>query len=243
MNNELWKAISENVLFLLQFFGIIIAMFLIAYIAEKIIKKRNNDTERILATRKIAVIGIFSAIAAILHILKFSVPFIAPAFYEMDLSEIPVVIGALAYGPVAGVMIEFCKIVLKLLMTGTTTAFVGDLANFVVGCSFVLPASIIYYYRKSKKSAIIGCVTATVTITVFATIFNAVYLIPTFAKMFMGSDINVIIGMGNAVNSAIDSVWSLAILAVAPFNFLKGVITSLIVLLVYKKLSPVLKKQ
>ncbi|MCL2052231.1 MAG: ECF transporter S component [Lachnospiraceae bacterium] len=243
MNNELWKSISENVLFLVQFFGIVIAMFIIAYAAEKIIKKRNNDTERVFATRKVVVIGMFSALAAILHIFKFSVPFIAPAFYEMDLSEVPVIIGAFAFGPVAGVMIEFCKILLKLLLTGTSTAFVGDLANFVIGCSYVLPASIIYAFRKSRKRAIIGCVVGTASIGVFGMAFNALYLIPTFAKMFFGNNIDVIIGMGNAVHSVIDSVWTLALFAVLPFNLLKGLIVSVITLLVYKKLSPLLKKQ
>ncbi|MCL2254684.1 MAG: ECF transporter S component [Lachnospiraceae bacterium] len=242
MNKNLWESISDNVFFLLQFFGIIIVMFIIAYAAEKLIKRRNKDKEPILATGKIVIIGIFSAIATILHMLKFSVPFIAPAFYEMDLSEIPVIIGAFAFGPVVGVMIEFCKILLKIIFTGTTTAFVGDLANFVVGCSYVLPASIIYAYRKSKKAAVIGCVIGTATITIFATIFNALYLIPTFAKMFMGNDIGIIIGMGNAVNQAIDSVWTLAFFAVAPFNFIKGTIISLVTLLVYKKLSPILKR-
>ena len=241
MNNELGKAISENVLFLLQFLGIAAAMFLIAYAAEKIIKKRTKDRERILATRKIAVIGVFSAIAAILHIFDFSLPFIAPEFYKMDLSEIPVLIGAFAYGPVTGVMIEFCKILLKLLIKGTTTAFVGDLANFIVGCGYVLPAAVIYAWRKRKSTAVIGCIAGTVSITVFATILNAVYLIPTFAKMFMGNNIEVIIGMGHAVNGAIGSVWTLALYAVAPFNFLKGAVISVVTLLVYKKLSPVLK--
>jgi riboflavin transporter FmnP len=228
----------------LQFFGIIIAMFIIAYIAEKIIKKRNNDTERVLTTRKIAVIGVFSAIAAILHAyLKFPVVFIAPAFLEMDLAELPVLIAAFAYGPVAGVVIEFCKILLKLILTGTTTAFVGELANFVISCSYILPASIIYAYYKNKKSAIIGCIAGTLCITVFGAAFNALYLIPTFARMFMGNNIDIIIGMGNAINSAIDSVWTLTIFAIVPFNLLKGTLTSLVAILIYKKLSPVLKKR
>lgn len=242
MNNDLLKSISENVLFLLQFLGIIVAMFVIAYLAEKMIKKQNHDTERVLSTRKIVVIGLFSALAAILHVMKFPVPFIAPAFYEMDLSELPVIIGAFAYGPVAGVMIECCKILLKMIMTGTTTAFVGDLANFVIGCSYVLPASIFYAYRKSKKAARIGCIIGTVSIAVFGAVFNALYLIPTFAKMFMGNNIEVIIGMGTAVNSMIDSVWTLALFAVLPFNLLKGIVVSVITLLVYKKLSPILKR-
>ena len=75
----------------------------------------------------------------------------APSFYELDFSEIPVMICAFAMGPVAGVAAELCKVLLKLVLKGTTTAFVGDFANFVVGCSLVLPASIVYYIRKSKR--------------------------------------------------------------------------------------------
>ena len=84
--------------------------------------------------------NLFSALAMILHIFDFPVLFLAPGFYKLDFSEIPALVGTFAFGPVAGVMIEFCKILLKLVVKGTSTAFVGDLANFVIGCSLVLPA-------------------------------------------------------------------------------------------------------
>ena len=138
--NGLLQSIQENMVFLLEFLGIVVLMVLIAYVAEKLDKKRNGEKQRILSTQKIAVIGMFSAVAAILHMLDFPVPF-APEFYKLDFGELPALIGAFAYGPVAGVMIEFCKIVLKLIFKGTSTAFVGDLANFVIGCSFLLPPS------------------------------------------------------------------------------------------------------
>ena len=130
MGNGLWQNVKDNVTLVLVSLGIAIALFVIAYAAEKFIKKKNGDTERILSTRKIAMIGVFSAIAMILHILDFPVPF-APPFYKLDFSELPVLIGTFAFGPVAGSMIELCKIMLKLLIKGTNTAFVGDLANFV----------------------------------------------------------------------------------------------------------------
>ena len=242
MNSELWKAVGDNALFVLQFGAIIVAMFVIAYIAERAIKRKSGDKERILATRKIAFVGVFSAIAAILHILRFSVPFIAPAFYEMDLGELPALIGAFAYGPLAGVLIVFIKVLLKLLFQGTQTAFVGDLANFVIGCSLVLPAAIIYARRKTKKTALIACAAATLIAAAFATVFNALYLIPTFARMFFGGSLDVILGMGSAINGAITSVWTLALIAVAPFNLLKCAVISTVTLLIYKKLSPILKK-
>lgn len=240
MKQNLWTTVMENAVFVLQFLGIVAAMFAIAYIAEKLIKKKAGDGERILSTRKIAMIGVFSAIAAVLHVLDFPIPF-APPFYKLDFSELPALIGAFAFGPVAGVMIEFCKIVLKLLAKGTSTAFVGDLANFIIGCSFLLPSSILYTLRKNKKTAIVGCIAGTVVMTVFGTYLNVIYLIPKFSQLF-GVPLEAIIGMGTAINPAITSVNTLALFAVAPMNILKGTMISVLAMLVYKKLSPILKE-
>lgn len=237
--NGLLQSIQENVVFLLEFLAVICALFLAAYIAEKWAKKVSGDTERVLSTRKIAVIGVFSAIAAVLMLFEFPVPF-APPFYKVDFSELPALIGTFAYGPVAGVMIELCKIVLKLFMKGTTTAFVGDLANFSIGCSFLLPASIVYLLKKTKRNAVIGCITGTLVMTVVGTAFNALYLLPKFAQLY-GMPLDAIISMGTAINPAITNVSSFVIMAVAPLNLLKGTTISVITLLVYKKLSPVLK--
>ena len=140
MGNGLLQSIADNVIFVLVCVSVAAALFLIAYAAEKSVQKKNGVTERILNTRKITMIGLFSALAVILHLFDFPVPFLAPGFYKLDFSEIPALVGAFAFGPVAGVMIEFCKILLKLVIKGTSTAFVGDLANFVIGCSLVLRA-------------------------------------------------------------------------------------------------------
>ncbi len=238
--NDLMQSVTENLIFVLEFLGIVVLMFAVAYGAEKMAKKKSGDTERILSTRKITLIGVFSAIAFILMLLEFPVPF-APAFYELDFSEIPVLVGTFAFGPVAGVMIEFCKILLKLVFKGTSTAFVGDLANFIIGCSFILPASILYVNKKTKKTAVIGSVTGTVCMTVFGTAFNAVYLLPKFAQLY-GMPLDAIVGMGTAINPAINSVVTLVIFAVAPLNILKGGSVSVVTMLVYKKLSPILKE-
>ena len=239
MNNGLWSSVVDNAMFVLVSVGIAAVLFLAAYLAEKHLKKKNGDEERILTTRKIAMIGVFSAISAVLMLFEFPVPF-APSFYELDFSEIPALVGAFAFGPVAGVMIEFCKIMLKLFMKGTSTAFVGDLANFVIGCSFILPAAIIYMFKKTKKNAIASA-TGTLIMTVFGTMFNAVYLLPAFSKLY-GMPLDAIVGMGTAINSSITSVTSLVIFAVAPLNLLKGGSVSLVTMLTYKKLSPILKE-
>lgn len=239
MSNGLLQSIADNVIFVLVCIVIAVALFMVAYAAEKYVYKRDGITERILNTRKIAMIGLFSALAVILYLLDFPVPF-APPFYKLDFSELPVLLGAFAFGPVAGVMIEFCKIILKLLLQGTSTAFVGDLANFVIGCSLILPASIIYMLRKTKKTAIVSCVTGTLIITVFGTAFNALYLLPAFSRLY-GMPLEAIIAMGTEINGNVTGIVSFVCICVAPMNLLKGFAVSLITMLVYKPLSPILK--
>lgn len=239
--NGLWKNITENVVFLLEFLAVVAAIFAVAYIAEKIAKKKAGEKERILSTKKIAMIGMFSAIASVLMLFEFPMPF-APDFYRLDFSELPALIGTFAFGPVAGVMIEFCKILLKLLFKSTDTAFVGELANFVVGCSFILPASLVYLFKKTKKTALAGCITGTLIMTVFGTAFNAVYLLPKFSQLY-GVPLEGLIAMGTDINSHITNITSFVIMAVAPLNLIKGTSVSVATMLVYKKLSPILKAQ
>ncbi len=239
MGNGLLQSIADNVVFVLVCIGVAAGMFLLAYAAEKYVYKRDGIPGRILTTRKIAMIGLFSALALILYVLDFPVPF-APPFYKLDFSEIPALLGTFAFGPVAGVMIEFCKIVLKLLVKGTSTAFVGDLANFVIGCSLILPASILYLFKKTKKRAVLSCVTGTAIMTVFGTAFNAVYLLPAFSKLY-GMPLEAIIGMGSEINGGITDIVTFVCFAVAPMNLIKGFAASFVSMLIYKPLSPILK--
>ena len=236
---NLINEIAQNTVFVLEFLAVVVAIFIVARLFEKWEKKKTGNTERILTTRKLTMVGMFSAIAAILMIFEFPVPF-APPFYKLDFSEIPVLITAFAFGPVAGVMVEFCKIVLNVLMDSTTTAFVGELANFMVGCSFILPASVLYLHKKNRKSAMVACVVGTLCLTVFGTSFNAIYLVPKFAQLY-GMPLEAIIAMGTAINPAITDLTTLVVFAVAPLNILKGVSVSLITMLVYKKLSHFMK--
>ena len=237
--NNLITEITQNAIFVLEFLGVVAVIFMAARLIEKQEKKKSGNKERILTTRKLTMIGMFSAIAAILMIFEFPVPF-APGFYKLDFSEIPVLITAFAFGPVAGVMVEFCKILLNLLMDSTTTAFVGELANFMVGCSFVLPASILYLYKKNRRSAMIACLVGTLCLTVFGTFFNAVYLVPKFAQLY-GMPLDAIVGMGTVINPAITDLTTLVVFAVAPLNIIKGFSVSAITMLGYKKLSRFMK--
>lgn len=239
--NELVTDVMENATFVLEILGVIAALFVIAYILEKLAQKKQGVKEPILSTRKVAMVGVFSAIAAVLMLFEFPV-FWAPGNYKLDFSELPILIGAFAFGPVAAVFMEFIKILLNLCMDGTGTAFIGELANFAVGCSFVLPASVIYRFGKTKKSAVIACVVGTLVITIFGTAFNAVYLLPAFDKAGM-MPIEKMIEIGKEMNPLVQegNIWSFVAACVAPLNLIKGTAVSILTLLVYKPLSPIIK--
>ena len=227
---------KDNAMFLLTCFLIVTALVCLALAADKLVLKR---PQRLSSTRSIAFISMFGAVAAVLMFLEFPL-FFAPPFYKIDLSEIPVLICTFYLGPVAGVLCEFLKIVLKLLLKGTTTAFVGDFANFAVGCSMVLPASIVYHIRKSKKSAILGLIIGTLIMTTFGSAFNAIYLLPKFSQLY-GMPLDAIVAMGTDVNASITSVSTLVLFAVVPFNVLKGIVVSLVTLLLYKRVERLLR--
>lgn len=239
--NGFLESVAKNTLFAAEFLLIIVAIFLVALALEKLADRKSGIKERTFSIRKMTVTAMFSAIAMILHLLDFSLPF-APFFYKLDFSELPVLIGAFAFGPVTGVLIEAVKILLKLLIKGTSTAFVGDLANFVIGCSFILPASTIYYFKKSKKRAVTGCIVGTLILTLFGTAFNAVYLLPAFSKLY-GMPLEDILAMGAAVNPLVTdgSIVSFVACCVAPMNLIKGGVVSVVTMLIYKPLSPIIK--
>ena len=191
-------------------------------------------------TRTIVEIGMLGAIATVLMLFEFPLPFIAPPFYEIDLSEVPVLVGAFALGPMAGATIELIKILINLLINGTNTAFVGEIGNYILGCSFVVPAALIYKHKKTKTNAVISMIVGTITMTVFGCFLNAYVLLPTYAAAF-GMPIDAIVGMGSAINANITNVMTFVVMAVAPFNIIKGVVVSVITLLIYKHISPILK--
>ena len=234
---KLISQIGENLSFVLECLGVFAALFVLALLFERFVMK---NRKKLGSTHFLAYTAIFSAMAGVLMFIEIPL-FFAPSFYEIDLSEIPIMICTFYLGPVSGVVAELLKIIVKLVFKGTTTAFVGDFANFVVGCSFVLPASIVYHAKPGKKSALVGMAVGTLIMTVFGSAFNAIYLLPKFAEMF-GMPLDTIVGMGTQVNSAINSVSTLVLFAVVPFNLLKGVIVSALTFLLYKRISPILHK-
>lgn len=187
----------------------------------------------------IAQIGMLGAIAVVLMLFEVPLPF-APTFYKIDLSEVPVLIGSFAMGPMAGAFIELVKILLNFLINGTDTAGVGELANYFIGISMCVPAALVYQKLHSKKGAIIGSAVGTVTMTIFGCFINAYIMLPAYASAFQ-MPLDKLIAMGAALNGNITNLFTFVVFAVAPFNLVKGVAVSVIVLLVYKKIRPILK--
>ena len=227
----------ENLSFILTCLAIFAGLMLVAWLLQKLLCR---DIKPLTATHYITYTAMFATMAGVLMLVEIPLPF-APPFYKIDLSELPIMICTFYLGPVAGVTAELVKVLVKLVLKGTTTAFVGDFANFAVGCSFVLPASLVYHAKPGKKSALIGLAAGTLCMTVFGSAFNAVYLLPKFAALY-GMPLEAIIGMGTKVNAHITSVSTLVLFAVVPFNLLKGVLVSTLTFLLYKRISPLLHK-
>lgn len=198
-------------------------------------EKKNRFTTQTLA--KIAILG---ALAFVLMLLEFPLP-IAPSFYKLDFSEVIVLIGGFALGPLEAVVIEALKNILNIIFTGSSTAYVGELANFIVGSCFVVPAAIIYHRNKSIKSALIGSIVGTICMIVAGALMNGLVLIPMYSKLF-NLPLETIIGMGAAIVPAINNVFTFVLYCVCPFNLVKGIIVSALTFILYKRVSPLLHK-
>ena len=216
---NLMQSVKENLSFVAVCLLIFAALVLVAWLFERfVIKARRN----LGGARYVATMGMCAALGAVLMVLEIPV-FFAPPFYKLDFSEIPMLFCSFYLGPVAGVLAELLK---------------------NLSCALVLPASILYHIRKTKKSALAGLATGTVMMTVFGSAFNAIYLLPKFAALY-GMPLDAIVAMGSEINGAIHSVSTLVLYAVAPLNLLKGFVVSAMTFLLYKRIERVLfrKKQ
>ena len=226
---DFWQTLHQNLMF------VVISAVIVALIAlaAKFSERYLHDIHKIRPTRRLTLIAICGAIAAILHILDFPLLFLAPEFYKLDFSELPVMLCGFFLGPSAAVFCEIIKILLKLLLKGTSTAFVGDFANFVVGCSLVLPAIWIYHTKKSRSTALWGCIIGTVALTIIG---SAIYLLPKFSQLY-GIPLDAIIAMGTKINGGITNISTFVMLAVAPLNMIKGAMISALTMLLYKRVA------
>ncbi|MDD6041272.1 MAG: ECF transporter S component [Clostridia bacterium] len=192
-----------------------------------------NTKRSLLTTRQLSTVAILAAIAAVLFLIEIPVVL----FYKLDLSSLPVLLGAFAMGPVPGTLILLVKALLGLLHT--TSQGVGELADFIMGFAMMLPASLIYRRNKTRKGAIIGLAVGTVVATVVAVLTNLYIMIPFYGAAY-GMPVEAIVGMGQKVLPAVNSVGRFVLLITAPFNILKWVVISVVTALIYKPLSPIL---
>lgn len=190
-------------------------------------------------TRYITSIAILGALAGVLMVLEFPLP-IAPSFYKMDFSDVALLIGGYALGPVAAILISLIKVFINLIVNGTTTAFVGEVAAFLMDSLFVISATIVYYKEHTKKGAIKSLIVGTLVLTISAAVINYFMLIPAYV-MFMNFPLDSIIAMGNAVFSGVNSLLTLVLFCTVPFNLVKGILISIVTYLLYKHISPLLK--
>ena len=199
-----------------------------------------NKTSR-LSIKTIAKIAILAAIAVVLMLFDFPIAFIAPSFYKFDFSEVPVLIGAFALGPIEAACIELVKILLNFVMNGTSTGGIGEIANFLMGCAFVVPAGLIYRQNKNRTSAIKGMICGTITMVIIGDLLNHFLLIPAYVSI-LHYPLEAIVAAGAKIFPIINSQLMLVLICVTLFNLVKGIIVSLITAVLYKRVSPLLHR-
>ena len=180
--------------------------------------------------------AILVAMAIVLDL--FEIPVVA--FYKLDLSALPAIIGGFAMGPVQGLAVVVVKNLIRMLRSDSM--FVGQLADVLMVGSFVLVSSLLYRRNKTQKGALIAAIAGTATMIVASVLVNYFILIPAY-QVLMGLPLEVIVGMGSAVWSYIDNTVKLVIFITAPFNLLKGVVLSVVTFLLYKRVSPLLHQR
>lgn len=191
-----------------------------------------------LRTKDLTMIAMLGAICCILMYFDFPLPFMPP-FMNFDLAGLVELIGGFAMGPIQAVCIIVVKILLKLATQGSTSAFTGELQNFILSCAYVLPPVILYHRNKTRKTAMTGMVIGSFLCGIIA-IFTNLYIIIPFYMTLMGQGMGYFVEMCTEVNPAIQNVVTFAILGVLPFNLIKCGINSVGAMVLYKRLSPIL---
>ncbi|MBO4919806.1 MAG: ECF transporter S component [Erysipelotrichaceae bacterium] len=195
--------------------------------------------KRYLSVKNICSIAVLGALGAVLMLFDFPIA-IAPGFYKLDLGDLPCLIGAFSLGPVPALLIQIVKIIIKLLLKPTSTAFVGELAAFIFSSTYCISAAFIYSLNKNKKQAVKALIISSIIMVLTATAANFLFIIPFYVR-FYGIPLDAIIGMGKAIFPVISNKLSFVLLCVAPFNTVKAIIIDILTMLLYKRISPLLK--
>lgn len=195
----------------------------------------NTMNKRSQNIRFIVMTGVLSAVATVLMMLSFSVPFM-PSFIKMDFSELPALIATFSMGPISGVMVCLIKNLINLPMT--TTGGVGELSNFLLGVCLVLPAGLVYRFRKNRRAAFLAALVGSVIMGLASLPLNYFLTYPIYAQIL---PIEAIVGMYQAIFPKVDGLFSCLLIFNVPYTFLKGLIDTLLTFLLYKRISPLIK--
>ena len=186
-------------------------------------------------TRYIAFTAIFAALSTALMFVSFGVPFM-PSFLKLDFSEVPALIAAYSLGPVSGIIV--CLIKNLINMTASTTGCVGELSNFLLGCMFVVPAGLIYKYKRNRIGALIGAVVGAVIMGLGSLITNYYIVYPVYYNFL---PYEAILGMYQALYPKVNDLWDCLLVFNLPFTVMKGLLCAVITFLIYKPISLVMK--
>ncbi|URZ03784.1 ECF transporter S component [Clostridium felsineum] len=184
-------------------------------------------------------ISLLSVIGFILMFIELPIP-IFPSFLKIDISDLPALLGAFAMGPIAGIIIELVKNVLHLLRT--QTAGTGELANFIVGSMLVLVSGAMYKHKKTKTNAVISLSAGVIVMSVVASVLNYFIFLPLYETL-LHFPIKEIVKTGHAINSSINDLNSFVVYSILPFNLIKGVVISVLTMVMYKRVSPMLHRE
>ena len=186
-------------------------------------------------TRTIAMTGMLSAVSTVLMFFSFSVP-LMPSFIKLDFSELPALIAAFSMGPISGAVVCLVKNLINMLFS--TTGCVGEFANFLLGIFFVIPAGVIYHYKKSRGGALIGAIAGALAMAVASVPVNYYITYPVYS-LFMPMD--VILDMYRAINPQVGTLWDALVWFNMPFTFIKALCSVVITFVTYNPFSPLIK--
>ena len=192
-------------------------------------------------THKLTVTAMLSAVAFILMFIEFPIPALIPSFVKLDISDLPELLAAFSLSPVYGVAVTFLKNLLHIVFKGTSSAYVGELCNFLLGAVFSLVAGFIYQRKKSRKSALIGAIIGAALMAIVSVPMNYYVVYPAYVVCY-GMPLEAIIGMYQAILPSADSLIKCLTIFNMPFTFCKGMLDVLLCFLIYKPLSPLLHK-
>ena len=186
-------------------------------------------------TRKLTSTAMLAAVSTVLMFFSFSVPFM-PSFIKMDLSELPALLASFTFGPMAGVSVCLVKNLINVFFT--TTGGVGEVSNFLLGSMFVAPAGFIYQKMRTKKGAMFASIVGAATMAGLSLLTNYYIVYPVYTNIM---PLEVIIGAYSAINPKVTDLWQALLWFNVPFTFIKGMVSVVITMLIYKPLSPILR--